>query len=91
MKSSKEDQKAALLENREANERIHNLVIKIISWRSGILDGAIIDHSNKITRTEWSKYQKHIITISKTDSAEKVKGKLKETKEAIQAHGGFDH
>jgi len=90
VKLSKEEQKQAALLAHEANEKIHSLVVKIISWKAGILDGAVITQSNKITKREWEKYRQHILRISKIDSVEKVKSKLKETQEAIQSHGGFE-
>lgn len=87
---SKEEQKLAALKNHIANEKIHSLVVKVISWRFGILDGASIIESNKITKKEWGRYKKHILAISKIESVEKVKGRLKETWDSIQTHGGFE-
>ena len=89
-KLTKEEQKAVLLKNHIASEKIHNLVVKIISWRFGILEGASIIDSNKITQKEWDKYRKHILSISKVESAERVKEKLKETQASIQQNGGFE-
>jgi hypothetical protein len=89
-KLTKEEQKAATKEAHEASERIHSLVVKIISWKAGILDGAVITESNKITKREWEKYRQHILRISKTESVEKVKDRLKETQQSIQSHNGFE-
>ncbi len=89
-KLSKEEQKAVALENHQANERIHSLVVKIISWKAGLLDGASISQSNKITQSEWGRYRQHILKISKIESVDRVKGRLKETQQAIQKHGGFE-
>ncbi len=89
-KLSKEDKKQAALENHEENERIHALVVKIISWRSGILDGAIIQKNNKVTPKEWEEYKKHLLRISKVESPERVKEKLNDTYESIKKRGGFE-
>lgn len=89
-KLSKEEKKIAAQENHEENERIHSLVVKIISWRSGLLDGAVIQESNKITPKEWDEYKKHLTRISKIDSPERVKEKLNETYESIKKRGGFE-
>src|SRR5437588_102796 len=84
LKLSREEQKKAALEHQKANELIHQLVVKIISWKSGS------SQVNKITTREWTNYRQHILRISKTESPDRVKGKLEATKEAIQNHGGFD-
>lgn len=89
-KPTKEEQKQAALEHQRANEKIHNLVIKIISWRAGILDGALIEESNKITQKEWDSYRRHILKISKVAGSDQVKSKLHETQEAIRRNGGFE-
>ena len=86
---NKEEQKAIAAKNLIAKEKIHSLVVKIISWKFGILEGASIIDSNKITKYEWEKYRQHILTISKVQTIEKVKEKLKETQASIQSHGGF--
>jgi hypothetical protein len=78
------------LVNQEENERIHKLVVKIISWKSGLQQGAAIIPSNKITPKEWANYKKHIQKISKTLSSEEVNKKLKEAEAAIKKNGGFE-
>lgn len=88
-KLSQEEKKAIAQENHEQNEKIHQLVVKIISWRSGILDGAVIQRDNKVTPKEWDDYKKHLIRISKVDTPERVKEKLTDTFESIKKHGGF--
>lgn len=86
---SKEEQKLQILENQRLNEITHNLVVKIIIWRSGKLDGTNLLASNKITPKEWATYKKHMLNISKIESVEKVKAKIEETRQAIKANGGF--
>lgn len=87
IKLSREEQKKAALEHQKQNEQIHQLVVKIISWKSGSLGSSCL---NKITNREWSNYRQHILKISKTESPDRVKGKLEATREAIQNHDGFD-
>ena len=86
---SKEEQKLQILENQRQNEITHNLVVKIIIWKSGKLDGTNLLSTNKITPKEWSTYKKHMLEISKIDSIEKVKAKLEETRQDIKTNGGF--
>lgn len=84
------DQKALdLLAKHQAREVIHFLVLKINSWKFGLLEGALIKPDNKITSKEWRDYTNHITGISKTESVEKVKRRLSDTHEAIKSHGGF--
>ena len=90
VKLTKEEKKVIAQENHEESERIHALVVKIISWRSGLLDGAVIQESNKITAKEWDEYKKHLLRISKVESPERVKEKLNETYESIKKRDGFE-
>lgn len=89
MSAAKKDQRLQLLKNQEANAKIHKLIVKIISWKTGLVDGADVKLSDKISDTEWQKYRKHLLTISKTDSQLKVKEKLKEIYNTIKTRGGF--
>ncbi len=86
---TKEEQKLAILENQRLHELTHQLVVKIIIWKSGKLDSTSITKSNKVTPQEWNKYQNHMLNISKTESVERVKDKLNQTKQDIRDHGGF--
>lgn len=88
-KSAKDLQKDAQLERQIHNEQIHSLVVKIISWKTGIVDGAVITRDNKITPAEWKQYYEHLLEISKTDSVEKTKQKLADVQKAIKDNGGF--
>lgn len=88
-KLTRDEQKAIALENQKAKEKIHDLVVKIISWKSGLHEGASVSSDNKISPREWSSYKSHILSISKLDSESKVKDKLQEIYTAIKNHGGF--
>ncbi len=89
MNRTKDEQKEINLEKQIQNERIHKLVVKIISWKTGIVDGATITHDDKITPEEWQRYTKHLLTISKIDSVEKTKQKIADIEKAIKQNGGF--
>ena len=88
-KLTKDQQKDAQLLKQIHNEQIHSLVVKIISWKTGIVDGAIITRNDKVTPEEWKQYSNHLLEISKTDSVEKTKQKLADVQKAIKEHGGF--
>lgn len=88
-KLTKEERKAAASKTQAANEKIFKLVVKIISWKSGPMEGASIKLTDKITRDEWQRYRAHMLRISKTESEKRVKEKLEETYNAIKANGGF--
>lgn len=88
-KQTKDERARALMEKQKANENIHNLVLKIISWKFGPLEGAFISEEDKISAYEWNSYKTHILNISKTESVETVKEKLQKTREAILNHNGF--
>ena len=89
-KLTKEERNSQIEDNHEESERIHNLVVKIISWRTGIIDRALVKTSDKITPAEWQKYKKHILTISKTEPKEVVKNRLDETYASIKKNRGFE-
>lgn len=89
-KLSKEELKAIALEKFKANELIHSLVVKIISWRTGLVEGTMISDTNKVTNREWNTYRKHLLLISKIEGVVKVKIKLKETFQKIKDRGGFE-
>lgn len=88
-KLSKEEQKLQILENQRLNEITHKLVVKIIIWKSGKLDGTSLTKNDKINKQEWGDYVKHMLNISKIESVERVKNKINETKLAIKLNGGF--
>lgn len=89
IKLTKEERELAISKAHEASEKIFKLVVKIISWETGPLDGAAIKKTDKITPDEWQRYRQHLLTISKSESVERVKGKLKKVYEAIKEHSGF--
>lgn len=76
-------------ERHREQELVHSLVVKIISWKSGLMDGALITENDKISRSEWNRYEKHLINISKSQSERTLKSKLKDIYQAIEKHGGF--
>lgn len=88
-KLTKEERKEAVLKSQAANEKIFKLVVKIISWKSGPMEGATIKKTDKVTPDEWQRYRTHILRISKTESEKRVREKLDDTYKAIKANGGF--
>lgn len=89
-KLSKEDQKILSLKKKAESDIVYRLVVKIISWKNGPLVGGSLQKTDRITAKEWAEYKKHLLMISKTDSPEKTMGKIKETQQIIQKHGGFE-
>ncbi len=86
---TKEEQKAAALEKHKAQEANHKIVMKIISWKAGPLEGAAIHKDNKITKEEWETYTKHVYNTYKEEGKDKAKKKLEEAHAAISKNGGF--
>lgn len=68
----------------------HKLVVKIISWKDGLLEGGVIKFSDKISSKEWNVYFKRIIKMNTSYSKERVLSSLKETKDLIIKNGGFE-
>lgn len=88
-KLTKEEQKTKALETSAAKEKIYTLVSKVISWNTQSKDSNSMQSLNKITAEEWQRYKKHLLEISKTDSVEVVKEKIKKIYSTIQQHQGF--
>lgn len=82
---TKEEKKEQLLKIQAANDKVQKLVIKIISWRTG----ASTNSMEKITIEEWTKYERHLIDISKSQTTSVVKEKLAEIHAAIKSRDGF--
>ncbi len=88
-KLNKDERKEAVLQAHKANEKIFKLVVKIISWETGPMEGASIKTTNKVTDDEWQRYRRHLLKISTSESEKRVKEKLKGIYEAIKDNGGF--
>ncbi len=86
---TQDEKKLAILKAQEEKDKLFKLVIKIISWESGSLDSIVIKSLNKVTESEWLHYKKYTLAISTSQSLEKVKEKVTQTYNNIQAHGGF--
>ncbi len=84
------DKKKAAEAKLKVREDWHKLVVKIISWSDGLRNGGIISSDNKISKSEWSNYRKHILSVQKTDSLDVVKGRLEETRQSIEENHGFE-
>lgn len=86
---TKEEKKLITLKAQEARDKSFKLVVKIISWETGSMDSNAIKTENKISPVEWATYKRHLLTISKSESVEKVKEKLSQAYKSIKEHGGF--
>lgn len=84
------DQEQAILEKRQEAEKKHKLVIKIISWRSGLVEGASIQSDNKISVLEWDEYSEYMLKISNVEHIEKTKDRLNKTHLEITNNNGFE-
>ncbi len=88
-KLTPEEQKLATLEKHRAHEISHAMIVKIISWKAGLQEGAAINQNNKITPEEWEKYRQHVFATYKPEGKAKAEEKIKEAEEKIRANGGF--
>ncbi len=80
------DKKEAAKLKAEQRQQVHNLVVKIINWRSDVK----LKPTSKITSKEWKKYCEHTYTIATPENVLKAKEKLKEVRGMIQKQGGFE-
>lgn len=67
----------------------HSLVVKVICWKDGLVDGGIIKSTDKITPKEWRTYQEGIIKANANTDRQKVLQKLNELKKRIKGFNGF--
>ena len=81
---------AASQDQADQREIWHKLVVKIISWKDGLLEGGIIKITDKISSKEWNVYFKRILKMNTSYSKERVLLSLKETKDLITKNGGFE-
>jgi hypothetical protein len=88
-KLTREEQKTKALEAHVIKEEIFSLVTKIISWKTQARDSIFLQSMDRITPDEWQRYKKHLLSISKSESVEVVKGKLKAIYNLIQSNDGF--
>ncbi len=80
----------AYQEKSEEREAWHKLVVKIISWKDGLLSGGMVKSKDKITPKEWDTYYKRTIKTNSTYDKQRVLSTLKKTQELIKKHGGFE-
>lgn len=87
-KLTKEERKLVTLKAQEARDKIFKLVVKIIRWETESTNSSS-NAMEKITSQEWAKYKQHLLSISTSESTQKVKDKLTQTYNAIKEHHGF--
>lgn len=80
----------AYLEKFNEREAWHKLVVKIISWKEGLLEGGSVKITDKVTSKEWNTYTKHLIKTNTSYTKQKVLSNLKETEDLIKQNGGFE-
>ncbi len=90
IKPTQSDTKLANLEKIAERENWHKLVVKVISWKSGLLEGGSVKTANKITNKEWNLYCDRLVKTNTTYGKPKVLADLKEIKKLIKEHGGFE-
>lgn len=73
----------AYQEKFQEREAWHKLVVKVICWKDGHL-------ANKITPKEWETYCERTVKTNVSHGKDKVLHSLKETKDIITNHGGFE-
>lgn len=81
---------AANQDKADLREAWYKLVVKVISWREGLLEGGTTKPANKITKKEWAFYCKEITKVSLSSNEGKGLQDLKELKKVIASHGGFE-
>lgn len=87
---SRNSNKTAILEKQQERETWYKLVVKIISWKSGLLEGGTVKQVNKISAREWRTYCEHSLRINVTYGKSKTQEDLKELKKIIHDFGGFE-
>lgn len=89
-RSNHPNTRLAYQEKFNEREAWHKLVVKIICWKDGLLEGGTVKFTDKITLKEWNTYFKRMIKTNTTYHKERVLNNLKETREMIKKHGGFE-
>ena len=87
---TKEERNAKSLAKSTAREEMYQLVAKIISWKTRAVDSHSMQHQKKISASEWKRYEKHLLEISKEEGTQAVKEKLALIHEAIELNQGFE-
>lgn len=86
---NRQNTKLAYQEKWEEREAWHKLVVKIISWKSGLVKGGMVTKDHKITAEEWKTYFDRTLQINTTYGRQRVLSDLEETRTRISNHGGF--
>lgn len=68
----------------------HKLVVKVLCWKDGLLEGGSIKSSDKITVKEWKTYCQKIMETNIISGREKSLANLKITEQLIKNHNGFE-
>ncbi len=81
-----------LVDQKKLDEREawHKLVVKVIRWRDGLSEGGVLTTADKISAKEWGIYSRHTLKTNITYSRLRVLTNLREIREVIKQHGGFE-
>lgn len=86
IKTNRSNPRFASQEKSDQREIWHKLVVKIINWK----DGGASRIKDKITPKEWNTYYRRMLKTNTSYGKQRVLSELKETKDTIQKHGGFE-
>lgn len=89
IKPSHSSNRVVNLEKQEAREKWHKIVVKILSWSDGLIDGGLINKANLITLEEWKTYCEHTLKNNVTYGKQKTEEAIKITEAKIKKFGGF--
>lgn len=78
------------LERAREQESWFKIVVKILSWKEGLLGSGVKISREKISRKEWKQYSERMIKNNLTHSKDRILRDLRETREKIAQFGGFE-
>lgn len=90
IRTNHSNSRLANLDKLNERETWHKLVVKVILWKDGIIEGGTYKSRDKITLKEWDTYCKRMIKTNTTYGRQKVLSNLNEIKVIIKKHGGFE-
>lgn len=89
IKSGQAANRAAYTKKQLERETWQKLVVKVIRWKNGLFEGGVVQITDKISHREWNTYYRGILRINTTSAKQTVVETLKQTREFITKHGGF--
>lgn len=77
------------LQKQKEKEDWHKIVVKVISWKSGVPKSGSVSKDDKITPKEWNIYKKKILETNLSISKDQVMRNLRQIQDTIKSFGGF--